>query len=86
MAKSKDEVTSTEPVVEAPVVQEPAVVAPVVEAPASVPEVKSKKKKFKLLGGKYHTPSKVYKAGDIVESDDDLAAIWGKPTFELVEG
>jgi hypothetical protein len=81
MAKSKDEVTSTEPVVEAPVVQEP-----VVDAPASVPEVKSKKKKFKLLGGKYHTPSKVYKAGDYVESDDDLAAIWGKPTFELVEG
>jgi hypothetical protein len=84
MAKSKDEVTSTEPVVEAPVVQEPVVEVKVTEP--SVPEVKSKKKKFKLLGGKYHTPSKVYKAGDYVESDDDLAAIWGKPTFELVEG
>jgi len=81
MAKSKDEVTSTEPVVEAPAVQEP-----VVEAPASVPEVKSKKRKYKLLGGKYHTSSKVYKAGDIVESDDDMIAIWGRPKFELLEG
>jgi hypothetical protein len=84
MAKSKE--TDETVVSDAPVVQEPASVAPVVEAPASVPEVKSKKKKFKLLGGKYHTSTKVYKPGDIVESDDDLAAIWGKPTFELVEG
>lgn len=80
MAKSKDESASVEPQV-APSANEP-----VSEAPASVPEVKPKKKKFKLLGGKHHTPGKVYKAGDIVESDDDLVAIWGRPTFELIEG
>jgi hypothetical protein len=76
MAKSKDEVTSTEPVVE----------APVVEAPASVPEVKSTKRKFKVLGGKHRVGSKAYFTGDIVESDDDLIAIWGRPKFELVQG
>jgi len=81
MAKSKDEVVSTEPAVEAPAVE-----TSVVVTENSVPEVKSKKRKYKLLGGKYHTSTKVYKVGDIVESDDDMIAIWGRPKFELLEG
>jgi hypothetical protein len=81
MAKSKDEVVSTEPTVEAPTVE-----TSVVVTENSVPEVKSKKRKYKLLGGKYHTSTKVYKVGDIVESDDDMIAIWGRPKFELLEG
>ena len=81
MAKSKDEVVSTEPTVEAPAAE-----TSVVVTENSVPEVKTKKRKYKLLGGKYHTSTKVYKVGDIVESDDDMIAIWGRPKFELLEG
>lgn len=53
---------------------------------ASAPEVKSTKRKFKLLGGKHHVGSKVYQVGDYIESDDDLVAIYGRPKFELVQG
>jgi hypothetical protein len=78
MAKTKEVSEVVESEVTEPVVQP--------EAPASVPEVKSKKKKFKLLAGKHHVPGKVYVAGDVVESDDDLGELYGKTKFELVQG
>jgi hypothetical protein len=81
MAKSKETDETVTPETQAKADAESVVVA---ENP--VPEVKSKKRKYKLLGGKYHTSTKVYKVGDIVESDDDMVAIWGRPKFELLEG
>ena len=52
--------------------------APVVEA--------TKAFKFKLLGGKHYVGEIVYKTGDIVSCDDNLAEIHGKTKFELVQG
>jgi len=48
--------------------------------------VKPKAFKFKVLGGKHYVGEAVYKPGDIVESDDDLVALYGRPKFELVQG
>lgn len=59
-------------------------VAPAVEkTPAPVV---TKAFKFKLLGGKHYVGETVYRPGDIIETDDDLVAIHGKPKFELVQG
>jgi hypothetical protein len=41
--------------------------------------------KFKLLAGQHqHTDGRVYKAGEVLVSDDDLAKIHGKERFERV--
>lgn len=47
----------------------------------------SKKKKFKLLAGTHvidDSASVCAVAGDVVMSDDDLVALWGREKFALV--
>lgn len=45
----------------------------------------SKAFKFKVLGGKYHTSTRKYIVGDVVETDEDLIAQFGRFQFELIK-
>jgi len=48
---------------------------------------KAFKFKFKLLAGKHYVGMEtVYKPGDIIETDENLVEVYGRPKFELVEG
>ena len=42
-------------------------------------------KKFEILEGSHHVGESVFRKGQFITSDDDLAAIHGKAKFRFVE-